>query len=339
MMLPRHPLIVYTSSLLNRTRRYVSIQSFLKVALVAGLFLVLLKCDWGPSPVEEQSLVVEAFLDTGEPLPSVTLRQTAPMGTPDDRLQDAASGGRVSLRLGGTEIPYRESTTQPGRYVPTQDTVVSPLMNWELTAHWKSESARAVGRTPMPITIEEVCVDVPPDPVEAIQVDSLRRDSLDIPADQRHIYPIDVRVRWQARPLSQEPDSTIWVRAQLLPNASAFSSQIVEFFLEPADIQQETAYTRTEDVRQWTGVYAVPVNSGTAPLPRHNLTTSLTRGDTSFASFAQTRTDPDRREPISNVQGGLGVALAVSVDSLSAVVSDSLAQQDMRQCWQPQQEP
>jgi hypothetical protein len=84
-------------------------------------------------------------------------------------------------------------------------------------------------------------------------------------------------------------------------------------------------------------VYAVPVESGTAPLPRHRLTTSLTRGDTSFASFAQTRTDPDRREPISNVEGGLGVALAVSVDSLAQVVTDSLSQRDRRRCWTPQE--
>jgi hypothetical protein len=51
-------------------------------------------------------------------------------------------------------------------------------------------------------------------------------------------------------------------------------------------------------------------------LPRHNLTTALVRGDTAFAAFAQTRTDPDRREPISNVDGALGIATAVSVDSL-----------------------
>jgi hypothetical protein len=44
------------------------------------------------------------------------------------------------------------------------------------------------------------------------------------------------------------------------------------------------------------------------------------RGDTAFAAFAQTRTDPDRREPISNVEGGLGVAVAVSVDSLVRAV-------------------
>jgi hypothetical protein len=285
--------------------------------------------------VDEQSLVVEAFLDTGEPLPVVTLRQTAPLGRADDRLQDAASGGQVILTMDGTAIPYEESAQTAGQYRPTRAPIVPPAVDWQLTAKWNGETARAAGRTPMPIAIDEVCVDVPPQPAEAIQVDSLRRDSLDIPADQGYIYPIDVAVRWRARPEPGAVDSSIWVRAQLRPDASAFSSQVVDFFLEPAEIQQEWAYSRTSRVRQWSGVYAVPVDSGTAPLPRHRLTTALTRGDTSFASFAQTRTDPDRREPVSNVEGGLGVALAVSVDSLSHVVADSLSQRDGRRCWTP----
>jgi hypothetical protein len=55
-------------------------------------------------------------------------------------------------------------------------------------------------------------------------------------------------------------------------------------------------------------------------LPPHTLTTALVRGDTAFASFAQTRTDPDRREPLSNVRGALGVALGVAVDSIARTI-------------------
>jgi len=312
---------------------------FLKIILAAGLLLGLVRCDWGPTPVDEQSLVVEAFLDTGAPPPPVILRRTAPLQQGEAHLQDAASGGQVVVTLGGTEIPYEEAGGQPGRYQPTRDTVVPPQVAWSLRAEWNGETARASGRTPMAISIDEVCIDVPAQPAEAIQVDSLRRDSLDIPADQGYIYPIDVAVRWHARPVPQEIDSSTWVRAQLRPDASAFSSEVVEFFLEPAEIQQELRYPQADGARQWKGVYAVPVDSSTAPLPRHLLTTSVTRGDTAFASFAQTRTDPDRREPISNVEGGLGVALAVSVDSLSRSVADTLARDDRRRCWEPDQAP
>jgi hypothetical protein len=110
------------------------------------------------------------------------------------------------------------------------------------------------------------------------------------------------------------------VRAQLRPDADPFPSEVVDFFLEPAEIRREDQFAKTEGRLQWKGVYAVPVDSSDAPLPPHNLTTSLVRGDTAFASFAQTRTDPDRREPVSNVDGALGVALGVSVDSLARTI-------------------
>jgi hypothetical protein len=189
-----------------------------------------------------------------------------------------------------------------------------------LEAHWQGDTARARGQTPPPIDVSEVCVDVPDAPSRAVQVDSLRRDSLDIPADLGYIYPIDVAVRWENQLSISGADTTYWVRAQLRPDTTQFSSEVVEVFLQPADIRREDGFAQRTGRYQWRGVYAVSVDSATAPLPRHNLTTALVRGDTAFASFAQTRTDPDRREPISNVDGGLGIATAVSVDSLVRTV-------------------
>lgn len=283
--------------------------------MVVAVVLGVARCDWATQPVQDESLVVEAFLDTGESLPPILLRRTAPLRTSVQGTQDAASGAQITLRLGNTSISYAESPSQAGRYVAQRDTVVPPGVHWRLTAKWKGETARATGRTPPRIHISDVCVEVPDSPVQAVRVDSLRRDSLDIPANQEYIYPVDVRVRWRANLTSPGADTTYWVRAQLQPDATAFQS-VVEFFLEPADIRREDAFSTRRGVRQWTGVYAVPVGSETAPVPRHTLVTTLTRGDTSFASFAQTRTDPDRREPVSNIQGGQGIAVAVSVDSL-----------------------
>lgn len=284
--------------------------------MALAVVLGVARCDWTAQPGQEESLVVEAFLDTGESLPPILLRRTASLRTSLEGTQDAASDARVTLRLGNTSISYSESPSQAGRYVAQRDTVVPPGVPWRLTAEWKGEMVRATGRTPPRIHISEVCVEVPDSPVQAVRVDSLRRDSLDIPANQEYIYPVDVRVRWRENLTGRGADTSYWVRAQLRPDATAFSSSVVEFFLEPADIRREDEFSTRRGARQWTGVYAVPVDSGAAPLPRHNLVTTLTRGDTSFASFAQTRTDPDRREPVSNIQGGRGIAVAVSVDSL-----------------------
>jgi hypothetical protein len=168
-------------------------------------------------------------------------------------------------------------------------------------------------------------VDVPGAPVRAVQVDSLRRDSLDIPADVGYIYPVDVTVQWEGTGSATAPDTSTWVRAQLRPDATPFPSEVVEFFLQPAEIRREDAYPRRGTTARWRGVYAVPVDSSTAPMPRHNLTTAVVRGDTAFAAFAQTRTDPERREPISNVTGALGIATAIAVDSVGRSVEPGMA--------------
>jgi len=296
-----------------------------RALLAVGLLLGLARCDWSTTPVEEEALVVEAFLETGRPLPPILLRRTRPLQSGPDSLAARASGAQVTVELDGALYPYEEAPNTPGRYRPATEAVVPPGVPWRLTVRWEGDTARARGETPAPIDIGEVCVDVPDAPARAVQVDSLRRDSLDIPADLGYIYPMDVTVQWAGEQSAPQADANTWVRTQLRPDASSFPSEVVEFFLQPAEVRREEAYPRRDGAHQWQGVYAVPVDSAGAPLPSHNVTTALVRGDTAFASFAQTRTDPDRREPISNVEGGLGIATAVSVDSLVRLVEPGMA--------------
>lgn len=295
-----------------------------RALLAVGLVLGLARCDWSTTPVEEESLVVEAFLETGRPLPPILLRRTRPLQSDSDSLAARASGAQVTVELDGALYPYEEAGT-PGRYRPTTEAVVPPGAPWRLTVRWEGDTARARGETPAPIDIGEVCVDVPDAPARAVQVDSLRRDSLDIPADLGYIYPIDVTVQWTAEQAARRAEADTWVRAQLRPDATPFPSEVVDFFLQPAEVRREEAYPQRDGAHRWQGVYAVPVDSAGSPLPSHNVTTALVRGDTAFATFAQTRNDPDRREPISNVEGGLGIATAVSVDSLVRPVEPGMA--------------
>lgn len=296
--------------------------------LTAGLLFGLMRCDLA-GPVERHSLVVEAFLKTGEELPTITLRQTRPMEAPGDSMSAAARGADVALHLDGRRVLYEPAPDRPGRYIPdTSGGSVSEGVDWELTAEWQGETARAGGTTPPPIEVTQVCVDVPEMPVEAVHIDSLRRDSLDIPAEQGYIYPVDVTVRWPADGLVSGADTTHWVRAQL--PAATFSSEFIGLFLQPAEVRREDQFEQQRDERQWQGVYAVPVEEEEDPLPRHRLTVALTRGDSSFAAFARSRTDPERRDPISNVEGGIGIATAVAVDSMKRTVAP-----DIERCRRP----
>ncbi len=301
-------------------RRFLLLLARGVVAL--GLCVGLVRCDWGPEPADRQSLVVEAFVETGRPAPALLLRQTRPLGAAE--AGDAATGAQVMLTVDGESVPYDEDPQQPGRYTPTAtDTRVPGRVSWALEVQWNGERGRARGVTPPSIRAAEVCVAVPDEPVRAVRVDSLRRDSLDIPAERGYIYLIDVTARWMSAETGPggRPDTTQWVRAQLRPDTSQFSSRLVDRFLQPAEVRREDRYRDVGGTRQWTGVYAVPVDSSTAPLPRHRLTTAVVRGDSAFGDFARSRTDPDLREPISNVEGALGIATAVAVDSLVRVVT------------------
>jgi hypothetical protein len=292
--------------------------------LVLGLFAGLVRCDWGPEPADRESLVVEAFVETGRPPPALLLRQIRPLDATGDPEGDAATGAQVTLTIDGQTVPYDEDSQQPGRYTPAVPVDSVPArVDWALDVQWSGERAQAHGRTPPSIRAAEVCVRVPDEPVRAVRVDSLRRDSLDIPTERGYIYLIDVTARWTSGGTAPggSLDTTQWVRAQLRPDTSQFSSRLVDRFLQPVEVRREDRYREVGNNRQWTGVYAVPVDSSTAPLPRHRLTTAVVRGDSAFGDFARSRTDPDLREPISNVDGALGIATAVAVDSLVRVVT------------------
>lgn len=288
--------------------------------LALGMLLVFGRCDLA-DPGARRSLVVEAFLETNRPVPTITLRRTRPMNDPGDRRANAAHGAAVELALDGTTISYEETEQGVGRYVPGSSPGTVPArVPWRLTVRWEGETARGKGRTPPPIELSAVCIEVPSAPVRAVLVDSLRRDSLDIPAEQSYLYPIDVTLRWPTDRLVAGEDTTHWVRPRLRPDTTESSSRVVNFFLEPVEVQREDRFRARNGRRTWTGVYAVPVEDSASAFPEHRLTTTLTRGDTSFAAFARSRDDPERREPISNVEGGIGIATAVAIDSMRAAV-------------------
>ncbi|WP_103020598.1 DUF4249 family protein [Salinibacter altiplanensis] len=295
--------------------------------LLVGLVLMLGRCDL-TEPTEPQSVVVEAFLKTGRPLPAIMLRRTRPLDVPGGRDENAAQGATVELRMDAQTVAYEEADS--GRYVPESNLAAVPAgVPWALTVRWRGEAARAEGRTPPPISLGEVCVEAPSSPVRAIRVDSLRRDSLDIPAEREYLYPVDVSLEWPAGARSTG-DTPHWVRPQLRPDTTESSSRVVNFFLEPVDVRRENQFRVRNGRRTWRGVYAVPVVDSTSAFPGHDLTVTLARGDTAFAAFARSREDPGRREPISNVDGGLGIATAVALDSLRRTVASG-----EKRCYAP----
>jgi hypothetical protein len=90
-----------------------------------------------------------------------------------------------------------------------------------------------------------------------------------------------------------------------------------DFFFKPEQIFREQEAAKRPGLRRaWTGVYAVPVAAEDAPLPPHTLRVALIRSGQDYARYASSRDDPQRRDPTSNVAGGVGILAGISVDSL-----------------------
>lgn len=300
---------------------YAAASAVLRAACALGLVLALMRCDVA-DPVPRDALVVEMFLETGAPLPDVVLRQARALNNPATGSEDAAPGATITLTLAGDSIAYAAVPDAPGRYQPVGGPEVVPVgADFTLTVAWEDVRAFAEGQTPPRVTLTEVCLSIPDRPVEAILVDSVRRDSLDIPARQGFLYTVDVMMAWTEAPSSRRP---YWVRGQLRPSTSLQSGgRVVDFFLQPAVVRPEADFRSTNEGRRWTGVYAVPVDSSDAPLPNHALTVDVVRGGRDFGAFATSRTDPETRAPTSNVTNALGIATALSLDSLRTDVDST----------------
>jgi len=270
--------------------------------------LSLAACDVaGPEP---ERIVVEAFVETGATLPTVVVRRTASLDDPDAAppIVDA----EVTLRLGDEMILYRPASTA-GTYAPEVERVTEAGDEITLDVAWQGQRAVASSRLPAPITLDSVRVTPSAAPVEAVFA-----DSLGLEVREGVIYPVTVTLFWTA----PEAD-TAWVRAQLRPPAS-FPSAVVDFVLNSDETQRETEFAEdaAASARQWSGTYAVPVETLDEPLPSHALDVFVLRSGTDYAEYALSRTDPDRREPVSNVSGGLGIAVGFAVDGQTVQVGE-----------------
>ncbi len=288
-----------------------------------GLLLLaigLVGCDT-VVPGSEPVLVVEAFLQTDAPPPSIRLRQTGPLAGPyDPNDAQAVTDASVILRLDSLDIPYRADPAAPGFYRPERtDLKLPPKALFTLEIAWRGRLIRARDVLPPPIRIDSVQVSFPDAPVPAVLLDSLvLNDSLALGGRQGYLYPVEVTLWWRS---PDDPDSTYWVRPHLQP-AVPFSSVVVDLFLRTEQVLLERqSPVDGRGRRRWTGVYAVPVDSAQAPLPVHTLRVALLRSGQAYAQFAATREFPERREPVSNVEGGLGIVAGIALDSLRLTVS------------------
>lgn len=287
--------------------------------LTAVWVLTLTSCD-AVVPAHEEDIVIEAWLDTGQELPAVRITSTNALGSPLSA-SPLESPARVELDVAGSRIAYLPASGDPLRYLPQPGTTVRPEAGdrFELRVEHEGRESTALGRMPSMIRLTDISVLAASEPTPVVLLDSLNLGldslALDVNATTGFMYPVQVSVSWED---NGEDD---WIEARLKPS-SEFSSSLIDFFLLPSQVFPESsAEPGAGGVRTWQGVYALPVAAADTPMPEHSLNVILIRGDDRFAQFATSRNTPERREPISNVNGGLGFVGGISVDSLRVNVS------------------
>lgn len=283
------------------------------------LLILLASCDAG-LPDHDPRIVVEAWIDSGQELPRIRISKTHSVGTSlnelDESHVDSGSDIQVSLTMAGQVIPFSRIAGTTDRFGATGETNPTPEPGdaFELTVQHALEQAKAHGVMPPLVRLLHASAYPADEPVPVVLVDSLQLGldslSLDVPATTGFIYPIQVSVSW----VDEQFDG--WIEARLEPSAP-FSSSLIDFFLLPTEVFPEPSASVLEDgLLTWDGVYAVPVATMESPLPDHTLKITLIRGDDAFARFTTSRSSPERRDPLSNVDGGLGFVGGISVDSL-----------------------
>jgi len=275
-------------------------------------------CD-SVTPSHRSTLVVEAWFDTSTPLPPIRISTTRAVSealTPDP----APSGTTVEVTMADRTVMYERDPADPLRFLPavTNGVLAADGDRFDVRIDAPDASVRASGMMPPPITLRDINVSVPDSPISVVLIDSLNvgLDSLNLAvnATTGFIYPVQVSMSWD----DNTPDGSGfegWIETRLQPD-NDFSSSLIDFFLLPSQVFPESSARTGEDGSlSWEGVYAIAVPESDSPLPPHSLRVVLTRGDDRFARFMTSRDAPDRREPDSNVNGGLGFVGGISTDS------------------------
>lgn len=293
----------------------------------AALLLLLCGCD-GVEPETEALLVVEGFFETGKPLSQVKISRAVSLNnTSDSTSMHPVEDATFRLNIDGETIHFAHAPDEPGYYVPVHPAfeLVPAQVAFEVDIEWKGRRATTQDLMPAPIAFDSVWVNIPDLPVSAILIDTLRLDTPEVGARRGYIYPVEVTVYWQRLDPAIAADSLYWVDTQIRPQV-AFSSKVLDVFLLSEEVQPETDISIDMNRRRsWTGVYAVPVEDSLSSVPDHRLTVQVVRGTEAYGSFASSRGAPDRREPISNIDGAIGVIAGISLDSRTVEIQQGRA--------------
>jgi hypothetical protein len=262
-------------------------------------------------PQSDEILVVEAFVMVDDSAPTVHVRHSQ---TVWGMMDGANPVGDAEVYLDHNGQAIRLAPGGEGRYRSPDSLGMSAGDVVAVDVRWRDMHARGSSVIPPSIRIDSFRVSPSLESVESVVIDSLQLGAP--PPETGWVYLVDVSIWWQAP--RQSNDS--FVRARLSPE-SPFAGVVVDFFLRSDHIFEERSARSSGGVYRWDGVYAVRVGGPDDPLPTHELQLALLRSGRDYARYASSRDAADRREPVGNVKGGIGIVAGVAVDSMRTIVA------------------
>lgn len=119
------------------------------VASLLGLTVALGACEDSPVLPEISSLVVQAYLYTGQPVESVMVSRAVPLSA-DDQSLELVSDAQISLFRGDQRFDLIPTPGEAGRYHYPGDVPIEPGDVFELVVTHESAEARATTTVPSP---------------------------------------------------------------------------------------------------------------------------------------------------------------------------------------------
>ena len=119
------------------------------VASLLGLTVALGACEDSPVLPETSSLVVQAYLYTGQPVEGVMVSRAVPLSA-DDQTVELVSDAQISLFRGEQRFDLIPTPGEAGRYHYPSDVPIEPGDVFEIVVTHEGGEARATTTVPSP---------------------------------------------------------------------------------------------------------------------------------------------------------------------------------------------
>jgi len=257
----------------------------------------------GMEPEYEEQLVVSAYLRVGEPIDSVSISRTFTLESRYTEEEAGVSEARVSIRVDDKEYTLREYDDRNGFYhLPDKTVRVRPGATYELLIDYQEHHLAGVTTAPSPVNITSVNADTLPfmDP-DRFAMNWDKADGAD-----------GYLVTTQATPWPEKP----------------YAGRLADYGVEGiVDFQLAQFGGDTLQAFSPISQYGVDGLEQTIEFPWHmfswygKYTVKVYAITSEYLDLLTTQNQTGAFEdPVYNIEGGLGIFTALSMDSVTVVV-------------------